>query len=65
MGHGSLQKAGKVRKQTPQVQAKERHSPIPRLGNRYNYFRRVKQGKYAGQPSSMGARRAKRSKGRS
>ena len=62
MGHGSLQKAGKVRKQTPKVQAKERHSPIPRIGNRNNYIRRIHKGKYAGQPSSMGARRAKRSR---
>ena len=57
MGHGSLQKAGKVRKQTPKVPAKERHSPIPRKGFRNKYVRRIILGKYAGQPTSMGARR--------
>ncbi|MHA1303101.1 MAG: 30S ribosomal protein S30e [Candidatus Heimdallarchaeaceae archaeon] len=57
MGHGSLQKAGKVRKQTPKVQGKARVSPIPRLGHRHNYIRRIKKGKYPGQPTSMGARR--------
>ncbi|MHA1205500.1 MAG: 30S ribosomal protein S30e [Candidatus Heimdallarchaeum aukensis] len=57
MGHGSLQKAGKVRKQTPKVQGKERVSPIPRLGHRNNYIRRVIKGKFPGQPTSMGSRR--------
>ena len=55
MGHGSLQKAGKVRKQTPKVTAKERSSPIPRRGLRNKYVKRIILGKYAGQPSSMGA----------
>ncbi len=57
MGHGSLQKAGKVRKQTPKVQAKKRVSPIPRLGHKNNYVQRIKRGKYPGQPSSMGAKK--------
>lgn len=57
MGHGSLQKAGKVRKQTPKVQGKERHSPIPRRSFRNKYIRRIILGKYAGQPSSIGNRR--------
>jgi ribosomal protein S30 len=60
MGHGSLQKAGKVRKQTPQVAAKERHNPIPRKGLRNKYVKRVILGRYAGQPSSMGAKRRSR-----
>ena len=57
MGHGSLQKAGKVRKQTPQVAAKERHNPIPIRGLRNKYVKRVILGKFAGQPSSMGSKR--------
>lgn len=60
MGHGSLQKAGKVRKQTPKVTAKERSSPIPRRGLRNKYVKRIILGKYAGQPSSMGANRRNR-----
>ncbi|MCG3227784.1 MAG: 30S ribosomal protein S30e [Candidatus Heimdallarchaeota archaeon] len=60
MGHGSLQKAGKVRKQTPKVIGKERHSPIPRKGLRNKYVKRVILGKYAGQPQSMGAKRKSR-----
>ncbi|MHA1713944.1 MAG: 30S ribosomal protein S30e [Candidatus Ranarchaeia archaeon] len=39
--HGSITKAGKVRSQTPKVQAKERRTPIPRIRNRKNYYRRV------------------------
>ncbi|MHA1396970.1 MAG: 30S ribosomal protein S30e [Candidatus Heimdallarchaeaceae archaeon] len=57
MGHGSLQKAGKVRKQTPKVTAKERHSTIPRKGLRNKYVKRVILGKFSGQAASMGARR--------
>ena len=60
MGHGSLQKAGKVRKQTPKVAAKERHSPIPRKGLRNKYVKRIVLGKYPGQPQSMGAKRRTR-----
>ena len=39
--HGSLAKAGKVRNQTPKVQGKERHSPIPRVRNKKVYFKKV------------------------
>ena len=39
--HGSLTKAGKVRKQTPKVEARERHSPSPRIRNRINYYNRL------------------------
>ena len=60
MGHGSLQKAGKVRKQTPKVAAKERHSPIPRKGLRNKYVKRIVLGRFAGQPSSMGSKRRSR-----
>ncbi|MHA1552035.1 MAG: 30S ribosomal protein S30e [Candidatus Heimdallarchaeaceae archaeon] len=60
MGHGSLQKAGKVRKQTPKVTAKERSSPIPRRGLRNKYVKRIVLGRYAGQPASMGAKRRSR-----
>lgn len=38
--HGSLSKAGKVRSQTPKLDAKERHSSVPRLGNRKLYYKR-------------------------
>ncbi|MHA2296000.1 MAG: 30S ribosomal protein S30e [Candidatus Hodarchaeales archaeon] len=39
--HGSLAKAGKVRNQTPKVDSRERHSPIPRVRNKKNYYKRV------------------------
>ena len=39
--HGSLAKAGKVRNQTPKVDAKVRRSPIPRIRNKKNYIKRV------------------------
>ena len=60
MGHGSLQKAGKVRKQTPKVIGKERHSAIPRKGLRNKYVKRVVLGRFAGQAQSMGAKRRSR-----
>ncbi|QKQ99364.1 30S ribosomal protein S30e [Metallosphaera tengchongensis] len=39
--HGSLTKAGKVRGQTPKIQAKERHKEVPRVRNRIEYEKRV------------------------
>ncbi len=60
MGHGSLQKAGKVRKQTPKVEGKVRHSPIPRRGLRNKYVKRVILGRFPGQAQSMGAKRRSR-----
>jgi small subunit ribosomal protein S30e len=39
--HGSLSKAGKVRSQTPKIQATPRKSPNPRVRNRRNYEKRV------------------------
>ncbi|MBD3159091.1 MAG: 30S ribosomal protein S30e [Candidatus Lokiarchaeota archaeon] len=46
--HGSLTKAGKVREQTPKVDGKERHSPIPRVRNKKNYVKRFVKGKVKG-----------------
>jgi small subunit ribosomal protein S30e len=39
--HGSLSKAGKVRSQTPKIQATPRKSPSPRFRNKRNYEKRV------------------------
>lgn len=39
--HGSITKAGKVRSQTPRIEAKPRKGVIPRLRNRYNFEKRV------------------------
>ena len=39
--HGSITKAGKVRSQTPKIEAKPRKGIIPRLRNRYNFEKRV------------------------
>ena len=41
--HGSMTKAGKVRKQTPKIEAKPRKSLPPRLKNRIKYARRIEQ----------------------
>ncbi|MEM3586177.1 MAG: 30S ribosomal protein S30e [Candidatus Jordarchaeaceae archaeon] len=49
--HGSLTKAGKVRSQTPKVEAKERRMPIPRIRNRRNYIKRIINERIAGQQS--------------
>ena len=38
--HGSLSKAGKVRSQTPKIQARERRTDIPRVRNRQTYRKR-------------------------
>ena len=39
--HGSITKAGKVRSQTPKIEAKPRKGVIPRIRNRYNFVKRV------------------------
>ncbi|MGD0643890.1 MAG: 30S ribosomal protein S30e [Candidatus Bathyarchaeia archaeon] len=39
--HGSLSKAGKVRSQTPKIQAQPKTSPSPKNRNRRNYDKRV------------------------
>ena len=47
--HGSLTKAGKVRKCTPILPARERHSPTPRVRMRRLYYKRVVLGRMKGQ----------------
>jgi small subunit ribosomal protein S30e len=39
--HGSLSKAGKVRGQTPKIQATPKTAPSPKTRNRRNYEKRV------------------------
>jgi len=39
--HGSLSKAGKVRSQTPKIQAQEKTAPSPKTRNRRNFEKRV------------------------
>ncbi|MCX8187847.1 MAG: 30S ribosomal protein S30e [Nitrososphaeria archaeon] len=41
--HGSVTKAGKVRSQTPKIEAKPKKGMIPRLRNRYNFEKRAVQ----------------------
>jgi small subunit ribosomal protein S30e len=53
--HGSLSKAGKVRGQTPKIQATEKKSPYPRSRNKRNYEKRVMLQRKAGQ-NWVGAR---------
>ncbi len=56
MTHGSLDKAGKVRRATLEnlralgITPKQRKSPSPRLRIRENYDKRVRRGLRAGQP---------------
>lgn len=38
--HGSMTKAGKVRSQTPKLQAKPKVSPIPKVRSRNTYVKR-------------------------
>ncbi|MEM2761149.1 MAG: 30S ribosomal protein S30e [Nitrososphaerales archaeon] len=47
--HGSLTKAGKVRSQTPKLQARERHSHIARVRNKLNFAKRFELKRKAGQ----------------
>jgi small subunit ribosomal protein S30e len=47
--HGSLSKAGKVRGQTPKIQAVEKKSPAPRVRNKRNYEKRVMLQRKSGQ----------------
>ncbi|MBD3192460.1 MAG: 30S ribosomal protein S30 [Candidatus Heimdallarchaeota archaeon] len=51
MTHGSVQKAGKVRNQTPKVERKHHVSRCPRLRNKHNYHKRYVKGISTGQPS--------------
>jgi len=41
--HGSLTKAGKVRKQTPKIPPKPKDNPCPRVRNRKEYLRYLKR----------------------
>ncbi len=41
--HGSITKAGKVRSQTPKIEAKPKKGVIPRIRNRYNFTKRILQ----------------------
>ena len=47
--HGSLSKAGKVRSITPKVEARERHSSVPRVDNRSAFRKRFVLGRENGQ----------------
>jgi small subunit ribosomal protein S30e len=47
--HGSLSKAGKVRSQTPKIQAQVKKSPNPKFRNKRNYEKRVLMQRKAGQ----------------
>ncbi len=47
--HGSLTKAGKVRGQTPKIQARERDSPIAKLRNKNNFEKRFEKKRNPGQ----------------
>ena len=47
--HGSLSKAGKVRSQTPKIEAIKKKSPGPRTRNRSNYRKRILLQKEPGQ----------------
>ncbi len=46
--HGSLTKAGKVRKQTPKIPAKPRKNPAPRIRNRIEYRRMLMRAQQGG-----------------
>ena len=56
MTHGSLDKAGKVRRATLEnlralgITPKQRKSPSPRMRNRENYYKRFIKGLRIGQP---------------
>ncbi|MEM1977048.1 MAG: 30S ribosomal protein S30e [Nitrososphaerota archaeon] len=39
--HGSITKAGKVRSQTPKIEAKPKRSLVPRIRNRFNFEKRL------------------------
>ncbi|MCL7384036.1 MAG: 30S ribosomal protein S30e [Thaumarchaeota archaeon] len=39
--HGSITKAGKVRSQTPKIEARPKKGVIPRIRNRYNFTKRI------------------------
>jgi len=47
--HGSLTKAGKVRSQTPKIEARPRTSPIPKYRNRRTFIKRYMLKRQPGQ----------------
>lgn len=55
--HGSLTKAGKVRSQTPKLQARPRASPVARIRNKTNFLKRFKLKRNPGQNWSRRSRR--------
>ncbi len=55
--HGSLTKAGKVRNQTPRVEARPRKGLTPSLRNKRNFIKRVVRGMPTGQPEFRRGRR--------
>jgi small subunit ribosomal protein S30e len=57
--HGSLTKAGKVRGQTPKVQARERHGEIGIARNRDNFRKRFILKRVPGQNKPGQRRRRK------
>lgn len=57
MTHGSVQKAGKVRNQTPKVEQKHHLSRNPRLANKHKYHKRYVKGIPLGQQSGRRRRR--------
>ena len=57
--HGSLTKAGKVRGQTPKVQARVRHGVISIMRNRENFRKRFQLKRVPGQ-NKPGQRQAHR-----
>jgi len=57
--HGSITKAGKVRSQTPKIQAMVRTSVMPRIRSRRNSEKRIVLGRRPGQ-NWMGDKRRRR-----
>ena len=55
--HGSLTKAGKVRGQTPKVQARERHGVISIMRNKENFRKRFVLKRIPGQNKPRQRRR--------
>jgi small subunit ribosomal protein S30e len=55
--HGSITKAGKVRSQTPKIDARERHSTIPRIRGKNNAKKRLILDRKPGQNWMTGRRR--------
>lgn len=54
--HGSLTKAGKVRGQTPKMEATKRVSHSPRVNNKKNFYKRYSLKRKPGQ-NSLATRR--------